>query len=167
MSVALGNDERECLSLIVAMDGARVIGADNGIPWHHREDMRHFRRTTLGHAVIMGRATFESIGKPLAKRRNIVVTRNRALSIDGCEVVHSLAEAVALAREGDAEPFVIGGAQLFREALPKVTRIYLTTVPGEHEGDTFFPALDPTEWRPLERTETEEGLVFTTLERKP
>ena len=155
---------RRPLSLIVAMDAQRVIGVDNGIPWRHPEDLRHFRRTTAGHAIIMGRATYESIGKPLPKRHNIVVTRNRDYHAEGCLIAHDLASALKLAYELDSEPCIIGGAQLYREALPLISRMYLTQVPGEHQADSYFPDFDEGEYREVERRE-EAGLVFRTLER--
>ena len=155
---------RPALALIVAMDAKRVIGHAGTIPWHHREDMRHFRRTTLGHAVIMGRGTYASMGKALTKRRNIVVSRQPGLELPGCEVARSVRQAIDMARQDDDQPLVIGGAQIYAEALPDVTRIYLTEIPGEHPGDTFFPELDPASWRETERRAQDE-LVFITLER--
>jgi len=148
------------------MGPGRVIGRDGGLPWHFSEDLKHFRRVTTGHAIIMGRKTWDSIGRPLPKRRNIVVTRQRGLEIDGCEVVHSLEDAIVLAREEDPEPRVIGGSTLYELALPLATRLYLTEVAQTVEGDTFFPHFDPAQWRELERRPGEnEDLVFVTLER--
>ena len=154
------------LSLIVALDAQGVIGKDNSIPWRHPVDVRHFRRVTAGHAIIMGRATYESIGKPLPKRHNIVVTRKQDYRAEGCLIAHDLASALELAYALDAEPCIIGGTQLYREALPLVTRIYLTLVPGEHEGDSYFPTFREAEFEEIERRE-EAGLVFRTLERRP
>ena len=153
------------LVVIAAVSLNGVIGRDGDLPWHLPEDLRHFRRNTVGHAIIMGRKTWESIGRPLPRRRNIVVTRQRDLSIEGCEVVHSLDEALALAHQEDAEPRVIGGASLYAEALPQATRLLLTEVQREVDGDTFFPAWRPEDWRESERTEA-DGLVFRTLERR-
>lgn len=153
------------LSLILAMDDNRVIGHAGTIPWHHREDMRHFRRMTLRHAVIMGRGTYESMGRPLPKRRNIVISRRPGLTLEGCEVCASLDEAIAAARTTDPEPFVIGGAQIYAQALPLATRIYITEIPGEHPGDTFFPELEPDAWDEVERR-TEGELVFVILVRR-
>jgi len=148
------------------MGPGRVIGRDGGLPWHFSEDLKHFRTVTTGHAIIMGRKTWDSIGRPLPKRRNIVVTRQRELEIDGCEVVHSLEAAIALAREDDPEPRVIGGSTLYELALPLATRLYLTEVGKAVEGDTFFPHFDPEDWTELERRPGEsEDLVFVTLER--
>jgi len=154
------------LALVVAMGPGRVIGRDGGLPWHFSEDLKHFRTVTTGHAIIMGRKTWDSIGRPLPGRRNIVVTRQRELEIDGCEVVHSLEAAIALAREEDPEPRVIGGSTLYELALPLATRLYLTEVGKAVEGDTFFPHFDPEDWTELERRPGEsEDLVFVTLER--
>ena len=155
------------LALVVAMAKGRVIGKDGGLPWHIPEDLRHFRRVTMGHAILMGRKTWDSIGRPLPGRRNIVITRNRELQLEGAEVVHSLEEAVALARDGgDSEPRVIGGASLYEAALPLATRIYLTEVDMEVEGDTFFPGLDESQWRESERRDT-DNLSFLIMERNP
>ncbi len=156
---------RKPLALVAALTPNRVIGRDGGIPWHFAEDMQHFRRVTKGHAVIMGRATYDSIGKPLAKRRNIVISRNPALQLPGCEVVDSLARAIELAREQDEEPRVLGGAQIYAAALPLATRLLLTYLDDEHEGDCYFPEIDKGEWREVERRRG-EGLTWVTLERK-
>ena len=153
------------LVLVVAMSENRVIGRAGGIPWDLPEDRRHFVAVTRGHALIMGRATYDSIGRPLPKRRNIVVSRNRSLVIDGCDVVGSLEAAIELARTEDDAPRVIGGGQLYVEALPIATRIYVTEVAGEVEGDTFFPALDPRQWLEVERRQG-EGAVYRTLDRR-
>jgi dihydrofolate reductase len=151
--------------MIAAMTESRVIGKDGGIPWHHPQDMKHFRRVTKGHAVIMGRATYDSIRKPLAGRRNIVVSRNPGLQIEGCEVVDSLERALELAREHDEEPCVIGGAQLYTAALPLATRLFLTCLDDEHAGDTYFPVIDPEQWVEQERRRG-EGLTWSTFVRR-
>ena len=156
---------RAPLSMVAAMTPRRVIGKNGAIPWHHAEDMKHFRRVTRGHAVIMGRATFDSIGKPLPGRRTIVVSRNPALRLEGCEVVPSLARALELARERDPEPCILGGGQLYAEALPLATRLVLTYLDQEHEGDVYFPQIDPGEWQETERRQT-EGAAFVTLVRR-
>jgi dihydrofolate reductase len=142
----------------------RVIGRGSEIPWRLPEDLKHFRAVTLGHAVIMGRATFDSMGKALPGRRNIVITRNRGLLIEGVEVVGSLLDAIALARTTDAEPRVIGGGQVYAEALPLATRLYLTEVDAEPEGDVFFPELDRSAWREVERRAGDRA-VYVTLDR--
>jgi dihydrofolate reductase len=136
------SDERERLGIIVAVAANGVIGAQGDLPWRLPEDLRHFKQITLGHAIIMGRATWDSIGRPLPRRRNIVVTRNRSFRADGVEVAHSLDEALTLARTTDPEPFVIGGASLYAEALPRATRLEITEVHAEVPGDTWFPGFD-------------------------
>jgi dihydrofolate reductase len=133
-------------SLIVARARNGAIGKDNGMPWHLPADFAHFKRTTLGRPVIMGRRTWESIGRALPGRRNIVVSRTPGWRAPGAEVVGSLDEAWR-AVEGADEAFVIGGAQLYAEALPEADRIYLTEIAGEVDGDTFFPPLAPGQWR--------------------
>ncbi len=139
------------ISLIAAMSEQGVIGVHNRLPWRLPADMRWFREHTMGKAVIMGRNTFESIGKPLAGRTNIVVSRDPEYSTAGCRVAHSLKEALQAAREASAEVMVIGGASLYAQALPLADRIYLTLVHGRFEGDAWFPEYDPAEWRELER----------------
>ena len=152
------------LVVVVARNG--VIGKDGQLPWRYPEDLRHFKRVTVGHAVIMGRRTWESIGKPLVDRRNIVVSRDRSLAAAGVEVVASVEEALALARTGDAEPRVIGGGALYVATLPLATRIHLTEIARDVEGDTFFPTLAPAAWRETERRAGEDpALTFVTLER--
>ncbi|WP_394850619.1 dihydrofolate reductase [Pendulispora brunnea] len=159
----------EALALIAAVARGGVIGIqDGGLPWRIPEDMRHFKRTTLGHAVIVGRKTYESFGKPLVDRRNIVVTRQRDLVISGCEVVGSLEDAVALARTTDPEPMVIGGGEIYRQALPRITRMYLTYIDRDAEGDVRFPDYDANDFRELERRVGETpDITFVTLERIP
>lgn len=127
------------ISLIVAHDAGRVIGKDNAMPWHLPGDLQYFKQQTMGKPVIMGRKTFESIGRPLPGRRNIVITRNEAYVVEGIEVVHSLQEALALAADAP-EKMVIGGEQIFTEALPLAERLYITHINATFEGDTFFPA---------------------------
>jgi dihydrofolate reductase len=133
-------------SLIVARARNGTIGRDNAMPWHLPADLAHFKRTTLGRPVIMGRRTWESIGRALPGRRNIVVSRSPSFRASGAEVVGSLADAWR-AVSGSDEAFVIGGAQLYAEALADADRIYLTDIAGDVGGDTFFPPLDPGQWR--------------------
>jgi len=137
------------LSIIVAMAENRVIGVDNSLPWHLPGDMKWFRRHTLGKPVVMGRKTFESIGKPLPERDNIVVTRNPGYEAPGCRVVASIDEAVEAAGEG--EVMILGGAELYRQILPRADRLYLTLVHAEIDGDAFFPEIEWGQWRELER----------------
>jgi dihydrofolate reductase len=156
---------REPLAMIAAMAKNRVIGRDGAIPWHHPDDMRHFKQVTMGHALIMGRATYDSIGRPLPGRRTIVVSRNQGLRIAGCEVAKDLHTAIALARSTDAEPFVAGGGQIYAEALPYATKLYLTVLDDTHLGDAYFPELDQSEWQELERRR-QPGLTWVTLARR-
>ena len=135
------------VSMIVALAENNVIGKDNRLLWHLPADLAHFKRTTLGHHIVMGRSTYEAIGRPLPGRPNIVLSRNPDLVIDGVTVVGSLDEALAMAAAaGDDEPFVIGGGQIYEQALPHTDRIYLTRVHASFDGDTFFPELDNAEW---------------------
>ena len=133
------------VTLILARARNGVIGAKGGLPWHLPEDLAFFKRTTMGHPIVMGRKTWESIGRPLPGRRSIVVTRDPSFSAAGAEVVHSLDEAVALCAGGD-EIFVIGGAQLYVEALPRADRLLLTEIHADFDGDTFLPAPSPSAW---------------------
>ena len=138
------------LSIIVAMAENRVIGRDNGLPWHLPADLKHFKAITMGKPIIMGRKTWESIGRPLPGRTNIVVTRTPDYKADDCEVVHSLDEALA-AVDGFDEAMVIGGAEFYRQALPQASTLYLTLVHAAVTGDTYFPELDLQQWREAER----------------
>ena len=133
------------ISLIVAMARNRVIGAHGKIPWHLPNELKLFKTLTMGHAIVMGRRTYESIGRLLPGRTTVIVTRQADYRVPGAVVAHSLAEALD-ACKADAEVFVIGGAELFRETLPIAHRIYLTVVDAEPEGDTFMPHFDMTSW---------------------
>ncbi len=138
------------LSIIVAASENNVIGKNNQLLWHLPDDLKHFKATTKGHHVIVGRKTYESQGRPLPQRTNIIVTRNRNYNAEGCIVVDSLDKALNLTQQDD-EPFIIGGEQIYRMALPLVDRIYLTWVHAEFEGDTFFPELDMQHWKEISR----------------
>jgi dihydrofolate reductase len=162
------------VSIMVAAAANGVIGRDNRLPWHLPEDLAHFKRLTLGHPVIMGRRTFESIvaalGKPLPGRTSIVVTRAPGRARPGALAVDSLDAAIAAA--GDAEEvFVIGGAEIYRLALERADRVYLTRVEAAFVGDTTFPALDPAHWREVSREshppagERRFGFAFVRLDR--
>ena len=159
------------LSLIVAMTENRVIGANNTMPWHLPADLAFFKAKTLGHPVVMGRKTFESLGRPLPGRRNIVVTRNPEYRATGCELATTVEEALQQASAA-AEIFVIGGAMLFSAALPWAHRIYLTRIHAILEGDTFFPEIEQREWREVERrghpldARNAYDLTFLTLDRQ-
>jgi len=138
------------ISLIAAMDRNRLIGADGRLPWHLPADLAHFKRVTMGKPVLMGRRTFESIGRPLPGRHNIIVSRDPAYRAEGCTVVHSV--EAGLGGAGLApEVMVIGGASLYAQCLARAHRLYLTLVDGAFAGDTFFPAWDSRTWRELER----------------
>jgi len=135
------------LTVIAAVDLNNVIGVDNRLPWRLPADLARFKRLTMGHRIIMGRRTWESIGRPLQGRTSVVVTRNRELDVpDGVVVAPSLPAAIA-ACAGDDEPFVIGGAELYRHALPIAQRIQLTVIEKEFYGDTHFPVFDRTGWQ--------------------
>ncbi|NIE84023.1 MULTISPECIES: dihydrofolate reductase [unclassified Burkholderia] len=140
------------LTLIVARARNGVIGRDSQLPWKLPEDLAFFKRTTMGAPIVMGRKTHESIGRPLPGRRNIVVTRDAARRFEGCETVGSLAEALAVAaRDGAAEAFLIGGAQLYAEGLGQADKLIVTEIDADFEGDAAFPAPDPAHWREVSR----------------
>jgi len=136
-------------SLVVAVARNGVIGRDNALPWRLPADLAHFKKVTMGHPVVMGRRTYESIGRPLPGRQNIVVTHNRGYSAPGCTVVGSLEEAWRAAGDAD-EVSIIGGTTLFEETLPTADVIHLTEVQADVEGDTFFPRFDRGEWHEKE-----------------
>ncbi len=131
--------------LIAALAANRVIGRNNTLPWRLPADLKRFKALTMGHPVVMGRKTYESIGRPLPGRRNLVITRNRGFSAPGCEVVHSLDEAIA-ACSGARTIFVIGGAELYRESLPRAHCLEFTEIRAKIEGDAFFPEICMSEW---------------------
>jgi dihydrofolate reductase len=138
------------LSLIVAMADNNAIGLNHTLPWHLPADLKHFKQITTGKPVLMGRKTFDAIGRPLPERTNIVVTRDTTYEAPGCVATHSIEEALIVA--GDAEEvMVIGGAEFYRQLLPRADRIYLTRVHGVVDGDVFFPEIDDTEWQEVER----------------
>lgn len=144
------------LSLIVAMGRNRVIGREGGLPWRISSDLAFFKQTTMGKPVVMGRKTFQSIGRPLPGRRNIVVSRDRSLAFEGVEMAADLPEALRMAeaaaeRMGADEILVIGGAEIYAQALLLAERVYCTEVEAVPEGDAHFPALDPDHWQESER----------------
>ncbi|HEV7817218.1 MAG TPA: dihydrofolate reductase [Janthinobacterium sp.] len=156
------------ITLIVATDASRGIGINNSMPWHLPEDMAHFKRLTTGHTVIMGRKTFDSIGRPLPNRRNIVITRNAGWKQDGVETAGSLDEAVTLA--GAAPAFVIGGAQIYAQALAICDQLIITEIGATFDCDAFFPEPDPNDWVVSERQafhseKTGLDYAFVTLRR--
>ncbi|MBO5832172.1 MAG: dihydrofolate reductase [Alistipes sp.] len=146
------------ISIIVAIAQNGTIGDKNALLWHIKEDMRFFRTTTSGHPVIMGRKTFESLGsKPLPKRKNIVITRSD-IEFEGAFAAHSLQEAIDLAAgEGDEEIFIMGGAQIYAQALDIADRMYITRVERDYEGDTAFPAVDYSKWQLVREERYERG----------
>jgi dihydrofolate reductase len=154
------------VSLIAALAANRVIGRANAIPWDLPADRRRFRELTMGHLLIMGRRTWESIGRPLPGRETIVVSRQVGYRAEGARVARSLAEALALAADA-GEVFICGGGQLYAEALPRADRLYLTELARTVAGDTFFPELPPGQFREVAREESpgEPAAVFRRLER--
>jgi len=160
---------RPRLSIFVAVDEKRAIGKDNKLLWHIPEDLKRFKELTTGHAVIMGENTYHSIGKPLPNRTNIVMTLDKNLELPGCLVVHSMEEALSVAKEHESEEIIImGGASIYKQFLPITDRLYLTLVKGEHEADTFFP--DYSEFSEVvgkeDRNDGENQYTFYILERE-
>jgi len=161
------------ITLIAAMAENRVIGRDNALPWHLPADLARFKQRTEGHVVIMGRRTFESVGRPLPNRRSIVITRKRDFHPPGAEIARSLAEALERARESKQdEVFILGGAEIYALALPDVDRLELTIVHADVSGDTFFPECDLSEWTLIDQQRHEaddrhaHAFSFRTYERK-
>jgi dihydrofolate reductase len=159
------------ISLVVAVSENNAIGKDNQLLWHLPADLKHFKNITTGHVIIMGRKTFDSIGKPLPNRRNIVITRQQELQLEGAEVVNSLEDAIQLA-ENEKEIFVIGGAQIYEQAMAICHRIYLTRVHQYFDGDAFFPAIDEQIWKEVAKEDhlpdekNKFAYTFATLERR-
>lgn len=142
------------VSAIVATTENRVIGKGNEIPWYLSGDFKYFKKTTLNHHIIMGRHTYLSIGRPLPKRTNVILTKNPYYAVQNCMVVHSIQEALELAHDnGEQEAFIIGGGTVYEKAMPFLDRIYLTVVHTELEGDTFFPKLEISEWTEISSSE--------------
>lgn len=146
------------LALIAAYAQNRVVGIDNKLPWHLPEDLKYFKRCTSGKAIIMGRKTFDSIGRPLPNRTNIVISRNPEFNVDGVKVVSTLDEAIELAKavneiNGIDEIMVIGGATIYELTLPLADRLYLTHVHANVEGDAYFPEVDFSSWHEVERAD--------------
>ena len=138
------------VSIIVAMAQNRTIGINNTLPWRIPEDLQHFKALTMGHHMIMGRKTFDSIGKPLPGRTTVVVTRNRNLKIDGCIITHSLEEAIAACSKDD-EIFIVGGAELYAQAMPLTDTLNITEIQQDVEGDAHFPEFDKNMWHEVAR----------------
>jgi dihydrofolate reductase len=161
------------ISIIAAMDRKRGIGVDNRLPWRLSADLKRFRELTMGHHIIVGRKTFESIGGPLPGRRMIVVTRDGNYKADGCDVAHSVEDAINLARErGESEVFICGGAEIYARSIEIVDRMYLTFVDAEVAADTFFPEFDEREWSEQESfyqpadEKNQYPSIFKTLVRR-
>lgn len=160
------------VAFVVAAAENGVIGRDNQLIWHLPADLKHFKQLTQGHPVIMGRRTYESIGRPLPNRTNFIVTRQADWRAEGCETARSVPEALATAHQVDEQVFVIGGAEIYRQALPAADIIYLTEVHHAFEGDVMFPALNHAEWREesRERHEPDDkhayAFSFVTLRRR-
>ncbi len=152
------------VSIIAAMTADRVIGRDNQLPWSLSEDLKNFKRLTTGNVVIMGRKTYDSIGRALPNRHNIVVSRN-VVTIAGVEVCTSVEEAIAVGSRYGKEVFVIGGAQIYEQALSYASTLYLSWVKGNFEGNVRFPAFDLSAWREVERQEYAD-FVFVKYEKK-
>ena len=133
------------LSIVVAMDDNRLIGKDNKLPWHLPADLAYFKKITIGKSILMGRKTYDSIGRPLPNRRNIVITRNTNIVIPGCEVVSNIEQALSITKD-EPEVMVIGGASLCEQLLPDVSRLYITKIEGSFDGDVYFPNYDKSEW---------------------
>ncbi len=138
------------LTLIAATSQNRVIGKDGDLVWHLPDDLKRFKKLTENHHIIMGRKTYESMGKPLPKRTNIVVTRNEDFEAEGCIVAHNLKDAI-LKAENDAQPFIIGGGKIYKQSLEFADTIELTLVHGEFEGDAFFPEISDENWELVEK----------------
>lgn len=161
------------ISAVVAMAKNRVIGKDNKLPWHLPADLKHFKTITTGHPILMGRKTYESIGRPLPNRTNIIITRDANYKAADCIVVTSIEEAINAATKTAAEEiFIIGGAEVYQQLLTSIQRIYLTIVQDEIDGDAYFPALDMREWKEVAREEhkadeqNKHDYWFLRLERR-
>lgn len=162
---------RMIISIIVAIGNNRVVGINNALPWNLPADMEHFRKVTMGKPVIMGQKTFESIGKPLSNRTNIVLTRDNNFQPQGCIITHSIDEALNAANEFE-EVIIIGGVSIYAQFLPLADRMYLTLIHEDFAGDAYFPEFDYNDWNELERIDHEPDnnnpykYSFIVLERK-
>jgi len=137
------------ISIIAAMSRNRVIGINNTLPWHLPADLKHFKSITMGKAIVMGRKTFESIGRPLPGRTNIIITRNTGFQAEGCTVLHSIEDALDFSAKQD-EIMIIGGASFYEQILPRADRIYLTLIDENFEGDALFPKYNQSDWQETE-----------------
>jgi len=152
------------LSVIVALAKNRVIGLNNTLPWYLPEDLKRFKQLTMGHHIIMGRKTYESLGRLLPGRQTVIVTRNPDYKVDGAIVVHSLEQAISVS-SADSEAFLIGGAELYQQSLPLAKRLYLTMIDAEFEGDAYFPEIELDHWDLLEQQDliSQQGWAFHYL----
>lgn len=170
MSNSVSPSRMQKIAIVVAISENNGIGKDNQLLWHLPADLKHFKEITTGHAIIMGRKTFDSIGKPLPNRRNIVVTRNKDLKIENVEVVNQLGDAISLCTD-EKDVFIIGGAEIYKQALSLCNQIYLTRVHENFEADVFFPEINASEWNETEKITFEPdeknklAFTFSTLER--
>lgn len=159
------------ISHIVAMSKNRVIGREGGLPWHLPEDLKFFKTKTLGHAIIMGRKTFESIGRPLPKRLNIIITRQKNFYAEACLVFPNLDQALSYCRRESAEwgeeIFIVGGGEIFAQSLAIVDRIYMTLIHQDISGDTFYPPVDFTKFRETTRSDRNEPFPFSFITLEP
>lgn len=163
------------LSILVAMAKNRVIGKSNQLPWHLPADLKHFKLLTMGQTIVMGRKTYESIGRPLPGRENIIITRQLGYEVPGATVVNSLQDALLICEESSAfnrESFIIGGEKLYRQTLDICQRMYVTEIQSDFDGDVFFPEFDRSDWEEIQRHKhiTENGAHieyhFVILDRK-
>ncbi len=159
------------ITVVVAIAANSMIGCANKLLWHIKEDLQHFKKITTGGCVVMGRKTYESIGRPLPNRRNVIISTNANYKVEGCEVYNSLSDAFE-ALSNLEEVFVIGGGEIYRQTLSMCSKIELTVVEKDYEGDTLFPAIDSNEWRVDSEERFERGekyehpFTFKTLTRK-
>jgi len=150
------------LSLIVAYSNNRVIGSSGKLPWYYKEDLKRFKKITMGHSLIMGRKTYQSLPQILTGRKIIIVTNQKDFHSENCEIAHSLTQAIQLAEGNDDSPFICGGEQIYKEALPLVQKMYITEISKDYPGDAFFPEFDEKEWKEIERKQSGD-LTFRTL----
>lgn len=158
------------LSLIWAMDNNRLIGRDNALPWKLPADMAWFKKSTMGKPILMGRKTYESIGRPLPGRTNLILTRQQGLTLEGCSVIHSVDEVLTMVPDAD-EIMVMGGAEIYALLLPQADRLYITEIDGSFEGDAWFPDFDRSHWQEISREnhlpddKNRYPYAFITMER--
>jgi len=153
------------LSLIVCFSKNRVIGYNGKLPWYYKEDLEHFKKITMGHTLIMGKKTYQSLAKKLSGRKIIVVTNQKKICDENCEVAHSITQAIELAGKTDRMPFICGGEQIYKQALPLVRKMYITEINKEFTGDTFFPEFNEKEWEEIEIKKS-DNLTFRILKSR-